>query len=599
MIKLFESTAKSFLDNGLGVIHPIKCIEHKKKSLNGWYVECEFPIDLKDRIKQDVILYVNTKEKGGQPFRCSNPKYKDKKIIVTANHVVFDSRNYILEDVRPENLSPVSFLKWINERTDTLSPFLVSSDVSGSGTKYFIRKTLLNGFTEAEALFGGSFDVDGFSLALKAQVGNDDGFSIAYGKNLQSFSVIEDWSNVCTKLLPVGPDGITLPEVYLYSNVSYDKPYTKVVEFNLQTTYLDDSGNTVSYTSEELTEILRAEATAYVEKNKAPRINYLLKSDVPQELRIGDIVHVKHPVITIDTEVQAYSYNVISKRVLTIEFGNYDRNVKHVIDSLKKDVEEAKTSASGALLIANQQTDLINNLNKNGLVYIDDNEILVLDKLPKEDAVQVWRLGLGGLGFSNNGYLGPYKYAFTQDGKLNADFIQANSITSGLVNLEGLSTKNGNFVIHEDGSIEAINGKFSGNIDGSSFSTVKTQQYQYTQDDMDVLYELYFSEDPLTDAQLAKYDLNQNGIIENNDALIIQNILNGKYGDTNGMVIIDDIIQMNKDNNGMIVLERRINGTTLTRTEYNSGSINKIGGSILIDGEEVVTALGGTTARFG
>lgn len=599
MIKLFEATATSFYDNGLGVIHPLKCIEYKKKSLNGWYVECEFSIELKDLIKQDVILYVNTKEKGGQPFRCLNPKYKDKKIIVTAKHVVFDSSNYILEDVRPDNLSPVSFLNWINERTDNPSPFSVSSNANGSGTKYFIRKTLLEAFTEAEALFGGSYDVDGFSVNLKNQVGNDDGFSIAYGKNLQSFSVIEDWSSVCTKLLPVGPDGLTLPELYLYSDIIYDKPYTKVVEFNLQTTYLDDSGNTVSYTSEELTEILRAEATAYVEKNKVPRINYLLKSDVPQGLRIGDIVHVKHPVITIDTEVQAYSYNVISKRVLTIEFGNYDRNVKHVIESLKKDVEEAKTSASGALLIANQQTDLINNLNKNGLVYIDDNEILVLDKLPKEDAVQVWRLGLGGLGFSNNGYLGPYEYAFTQDGKLNADFIQANSITSGLVNLEGLSTKNGNLVIHEDGSLEAKNAKFSGAIESSSYATVKTQTFKYTVSDIDIMADIFLSETTPTQEQLARYDLNQNGRIDSNDALFIQKLLQGKYGETNGVATLTDYIFMNVDNSGMLVLERRLNGTTITRTEYNSGSINKVGGDITIDGKPVITEISGTTARFG
>ena len=41
MIKLFESTEKNFINNGLGNIQPLKCVEIKKKSLNGWYVEIE------------------------------------------------------------------------------------------------------------------------------------------------------------------------------------------------------------------------------------------------------------------------------------------------------------------------------------------------------------------------------------------------------------------------------------------------------------------------------------------------------------------------------------------------------------------------------
>lgn len=429
MIKLFESTTTSFLNNGLGVLNAIKCIEYKKKSLNGWYIECEFPIEYKDRIVQDAILYVETKEKGGQPFRCNNPKYKDSKIIVTANHVIFDSENYLLEDVRPTDLSPVGFLNWINERTDITSPFTVSSNVSGSGTKYFVRKSLLDAFKETEELFGGSYDVDSFHIALKSKVGNDDGYSIAYGKNLQSISIVEDWSTVCTKLLAVGPNGLVLPETYLYSDVQYDKPYSKVIEFSFDTSYEDEDGNTIEYTNDELIERLRTLAEEYMIDAYVPKINYSVKSDVPQSLCIGDVIRVKHPIVTISTEVQSYSYNVISKRVLSIEFGNYERNVKKLFDSLKQTVEQANSAANSSLSIANKQTDLINNLNKTGLVYIDENEILVLDTLPKEEAVNVWRFGLGGIGFSSNGYKGPYEYAFTQDGYFNTNFIKANSIT--------------------------------------------------------------------------------------------------------------------------------------------------------------------------
>ena len=85
----------------------------------------------------------------------------------------------------------------------------------------------------------------------------------------------------------------------------------------------------------------------------------------------------------------------------------------------------------------NAQTNLINTLNKNGYVYIDDNEILILDALPKSEAKNIWRFGLGGIGFSSNGYEGPFETAITMDGQINADFI-----TTGTLNvnrIEGLS----------------------------------------------------------------------------------------------------------------------------------------------------------------
>ncbi|WP_201288922.1 tail fiber domain-containing protein, partial [Erysipelothrix anatis] len=48
----------------------------------------------------------------------------------------------------------------------------------------------------------------------------------------------------------------------------------------------------------------------------------------------------------------------------------------------------------------------------------------------KENALNIWRFGLGGIGFSSNGYEGPFDFAFTQDGKFNASFISAGAITT-------------------------------------------------------------------------------------------------------------------------------------------------------------------------
>ena len=58
-----------------------------------------------------------------------------------------------------------------------------------------------------------------------------------------------------------------------------------------------------------------------------------------------------------------------------------------------------------------------------GLPY----ELLILDQPSIEDAVNVWRWNVEGLGFSSNGYNGPYETAITADGQIVADFITSGS----------------------------------------------------------------------------------------------------------------------------------------------------------------------------
>lgn len=429
IIKLFDTNEKKFNNNGLGNIQPLKCIETKKKSLNGWNVEVELPIKYFGMIKQDMIILVKTKEKGAQPFRIGNITKQNRKISFTANHVAFDSERYLLLDVRPTNLSIDGYLKWINERTDKKTPFSFSSNVADSGTNYFVRKTLLEALKTVDENYNGVFDFDNFNIKFLQKVGNDNGFSIIYGKNLQSIKAVEDWSGVVTRLYPEGPDGLMLPEKYIESDIQYNQPYTRTEKFDFDTSVEDDEGNSTDLSLEEKISTLRNLANDYIEENKVPKINYTISSDVNQSLCIGDIVHLKHPFVNIKTEVQEYQYNVLSQRVETLTFGNYERDVKKAFNSIKEAITENKQNNSKLLELIDKQTDLINRLNKEGYVYIDENEILILDALPKENAKQVWRFGLGGLGFSNNGYKGPFIYAFTQDGKFNADFIQANSIT--------------------------------------------------------------------------------------------------------------------------------------------------------------------------
>lgn len=445
MIKIFNATDTDFKTAGNIIINPLYCHEIKKKSLNGWYIEVEIPIKYKEYIEADKLCVVKTKSKlKPQAFRINDSiTYTNRKIKFTAEHVMFDSRRYVLLDVRPTNLNGQNGLKYVNERTDKTSPFSIDSNVENVNTAYFIRKTLLESWQVFEERWGGVFEADNWDISFKQSIGKDNGETIVYGKNMQGFEIFEDWSNVCTKILPVGYDGLLLPEIYLESETQYEISYTKIVDFQ------------TDLEAEEQTETnllleLRNNASKYLEENCVPKVSYTVNSNVNNELEIGDTIKVLHPFVNIFTEVLEYEYDLISEKVKSLTFGNYKRDVKTKFNNIKNTIETIKQTVSKQEITIKEQTNLINSLNKNGYVYIDDNEILILDKLPKEQAKNVWRFGLGGIGFSSKGYEGPFETAITMDGQINAKFITTG--TMAVARIEGLA----NFITETSSSITKI-----------------------------------------------------------------------------------------------------------------------------------------------
>ncbi len=425
MIKIFDENDRDFSTNGNIAIKPIKCRERKKKSLNGWYIDVEVDIKYADYILEDKLCVVKTKSKvRPQAFRIENPKKTNKTIIFTANHVMFDAKRYHLFDVRPTKQNGQNALSYINERTDNISPFTVFSNIEHISTAYFIRKNLLEAWAVLEERWDGVFDADNWDIKFLDKVGNDNGETISYGKNMQGIQIFEDWSNVCTKVCPVGYDGVTLPEEYLESDIKYKVPYTKTIDFE---TEIEDEEKT----EDKLIEELRENANRYLENNKYPKVSYEVTSNVNQNMEIGDTIHVKHPLVNLQTEVLEYEHNILTGKIELLIFGNYTRDVKSKFDNIKENVQNLTEQFTKQGIVISKQTNIINTLNKTGYVYIDENEILILDALPREIAKNVWRFGLGGIGFSSNGYEGPFETAITMDGQINANFI-----TTGVMSVD-------------------------------------------------------------------------------------------------------------------------------------------------------------------
>ncbi len=547
-MKVYEAGTRDFNNNGLGMIFPLKCIEEKRKSLNGWTIECEVELKYNDIIQKDNIIVVDTKEKGAQAFLINEPSVSNT-ISFTADHIFFSSQRYMLADARPTNLIAYDFLEWINERTDTKSPFLFYSNIPSKKTKYFIRKNLLEALQETEILYDGVFDIDMFNVNLYSTIGKISDVSLIYGKNMEGIKKYETWDHVCTKVLPVGPDELILDEVYIESDVRYTTPYTKSVTFDIDKEKEDGTEKT----KEELIIELKELANRYLNENKYPLINYTVTANVPQDLHIGDIVPVKHPIAIFETEVQAYKYDILTKKVLSIEYGNYERSVKKAFSNIKAEIQEISKKSDNFLIKAKNEMDYLMNVagkngsivfrkNENGVIY----EVLAMDTNDIETAKTILRFNSQGIAGTDKGINGEFNVGMMSNGTIVADMIKAGVLQGIEINI------NDNFTVDENGKLKSIDGEFNGKVtaitgniagfdltdNGFAKTSEVTLKKVYDKSDSDRIKKIIAGQVSPTSNDYYYYDVDGNGKISASDLVIVENY----YIKAGGNKIYTDIV---------------------------------------------------------
>lgn len=418
MIRIYNSTYtpnQHLTSNGLKIIEPTKCIEIKSE--DEWTLDVELPDTYGEYINQDYIIVVKTREALYQPFRIRNVQIKGHKISFTAYHVFYDLDNYYLDDVYPQDQNGAGALDWVLDRTIPANPFSATSDVATTNTARFVRKSALEALQEIRDRWGGYLTFNNYTINLASSIGSNKGVTIEPGKNLQELSKIENWDNVVTTIYPTCGGRVYDP---ITADITYSLPYVKSVSF--ETIYEDET---------EIEADVIAQATAYLNKHKYPEVNYVVKSDIIQDVQLGDTIRV-NTIVDIDTTVLAYRFNVLNQRIIAVEFGNYRVSARSFLKD-KATREEVTQRAGEINQVISDQTDTINNLYKNGYVVVEDNEIYIVDTLPKENAIYAIRFNLGGIGFSTNGIAGPFTNAWTIDGKLNASFIKAGKLDGALI----------------------------------------------------------------------------------------------------------------------------------------------------------------------
>lgn len=449
MIRVFGTTDKVYTSNGDAVIRPLKAKVHKEDN-GDYYLDLETGLERVDHIVANNIVVADTPQ-GAQAFRMGNPKKTKSKLSTRAWHVFYDSKNYLIEDAYVVDKDCNDALDHLNAATEPESQFATISDVPVANSFRCVRNSLYEAIQTVIERWGGHLVRDNFTIAIRTNIRQDNGVTVQYAKNLKDITCEENWDSVVTQLMPVGRDGLLLNAIdpdaslYVYSDIEYDIPFTKTVSFDqsgvLEEDYQDSSGNTdqAAYTQALVDDLLQ-QAQTYVDDNCVPQVNYTLKANLEKVTDIGDTVQVidSRLGVNIMTNVIAYDYDCILQKYTEIEFGNFRQTISglanNINSTISSTVTEQVTTAQAVLSQELQQaTEQILGTAGDSYVIYDGNQILIVDTLPKEDAVYCIRANSAGIGFSSTGIQGPFNSAWTIDGTLNMQDINVINLTASLI----------------------------------------------------------------------------------------------------------------------------------------------------------------------
>ena len=491
MIKLFDITDKLFSSNGDKIIIPLRAKVIKEDN-GSFYLDLETDLSYINDLTEGKIIVAPTPQ-GEQAFRVTNPEKTKSKIVVKCKHVYYDSENYLIADSYVVEKNCNDALDHLNNATDNVSPFTTLSNVPTVASYRCVRTSLAEAITVVLERWGGHIVRDNFNIKILDTIGQDNGVTIRYAKNLKDITCEENWDNVVTKLMPVGRDGLLFPERYVLSSNQYTLPYTKTVSFSQDNINQDDFVDADGNLDEEafynaLVDDLREKANNYVETNSIPQINYTLAANVEKLTDIGDTIQVidERLGINITTNVISYEYDCILGKYTQLEFGNFKKDLSNLLSSISAQTNQIVNEKNQNLHVTlnqelQQATDQIWGVLGNSYVIYEGDKILVVDNLPKETATNVIMINSAGIGFSQTGINGTFNSAWSIDGTLNMQAINVINLTANLIkggtlklgsnlneygqleiydeanNLIGEMNKNGLKMYGQDGSYILIN----------------------------------------------------------------------------------------------------------------------------------------------
>lgn len=462
---LFPADAASFEAQGLGALtEAISC--EITEAINGEYeLAMTYPASGRRYadIKNRCIIYAKPDPyRAGQPFRIYRiTKPMNGVVAVYARHISYDLSGVPVLPFEASN-APAA-MQGLGEHAAIQSPFTFSSTVEGSGSftvavPVSTRAAIGDGDGSILSVFGGELEWDGFTVRLLARRGQDTGVRIAYGKNLTGIEQDENIQNMLTGIIGYWADSesgtvVTSPVVKAPGTYDFDRIGT--VDFSSD------------FDEQPTADALAQKASEYIEANGigVPEVSISVSwvqleqyaggesLSLLERVTLGDTVTVEFPALGVDATARVVKtvYDALRDRYTSADIGNIQANIADTIAGQQQEIQKRPTTSAMQQAVSNA-TNWITGTN-GGYVVFQRNaagqpyEILIMDQPTIEAATKVWRWNNGGLGYSSNGYNGPYTTAITQDGAIVADFITAGTMSANIISGGVLKSQNNNLTI--------------------------------------------------------------------------------------------------------------------------------------------------------
>ena len=479
-IILYESTETIFTHNGIRVLKPLQCTINRNLVDYTYDLDMVYPIDdtgyWKDII-EDRIIKAN-----GQLFRIvhTDKSVIDNSITIYAKHIFFDLQKNFIEDTNVVVKNGNIALAQLLGATSFEHKFTGYSDIAKQNNFRCVRKNVLDALLgDQDASFisrwGGEFDVDNFNIKMVNQVGSDKGYKIKYGRNLTGLNFRTDYTNIITRIRPVGFDGIDLgdnnyvdsPNINNYSMPIIREMKYEHVKWSGSPNYEppsedDEDDNSVVFDDLELAraELRRLASLAFTSLEvDLPEINcevnFIELSNTEEysqfrnleKISLGDIVTIEHKPLDINIKARciSYVYDCLKQQYESIEIGHYQKNFfKETLSTNEKmensdfDISEEIQSVYAQAI--SKMTEMMNN-SMNGYVVLTNSEILIMDSPNKKDAKNVWKFNSSGIAHSSTGYEGEYTVGMTMDGHINGALITAGTIKGDMLEVGTITTR--------------------------------------------------------------------------------------------------------------------------------------------------------------
>ena len=472
---LFRANSTNFDTYGIGVL--AECLSCEVTEERNGAFECILKYPTSGRLygerRTERLIKAKpndtAKDQMFRIYRITTPI--DGTVTIYAQHLSYDLSNVAALQWSSESISTALEMEKVFTDTATTHNFTCRTDYSmpkkfSVSRPQSIRACLGGVAGSFLDLWGGEYEWDNFQVIHHQARGNQTGVVIEYGKNLTSMEHDNDSSSVYTELLPfavlTAEDGtelvVTLPEIVLpIINTTLIQKRTLIKDFT------EFFGQEETITAD----ALRAKANNYLNNNPlgvaVPTLTVAFEalwknpeySAVLERVSLCDMVTIRHSLLGITSKAKIITtvYDTLAEKYISLTLGTAKANLLNDVASAEAAAEEVSTKIDRFPSLINSAvknaTSLISGQN-GGYVVIHTNsdngqpyELLILDKPSVNDAVNVWRWNVGGLGFSKNGYNGPYETAITADGQIVADFITSGSLVANIIKAGVIQSQDG------------------------------------------------------------------------------------------------------------------------------------------------------------